>query len=215
MCDNGHEGGVPPNKGMKLTSVERIGRSQLIPSVGPTMRRSARSVVIILKTLAALGAAICIAACGDRERAAAAHPNPGATPAERPSYPPAVDPARVGTYPALAKSGAGYFYDEVLEYRVWVHHPEGGDDTMQAFATYEKALRYSQALPGAEEPLVLVRQRESINEPSPGVFLHDRSERITEWRVEWLAGNQRHPDSIERFLKKPRAAQQGHEADQR
>jgi hypothetical protein len=26
----------PPNKGMKLTSVEPIGRSQLIPSVRPT-----------------------------------------------------------------------------------------------------------------------------------------------------------------------------------
>ena len=27
---------VPQNKGMKLTSVERIGRSQLIPGVGQT-----------------------------------------------------------------------------------------------------------------------------------------------------------------------------------
>jgi hypothetical protein len=27
---------TPSNKGMKLTSVERIGRSQLIPSVGQT-----------------------------------------------------------------------------------------------------------------------------------------------------------------------------------
>ena len=34
---------APPNKGMKLTSVERIGRSQLIPGVRPTgLRRQNR-----------------------------------------------------------------------------------------------------------------------------------------------------------------------------
>ncbi len=31
-----------PNKGMKLTSVERIGRSQLIPGVGRTLRLPVR-----------------------------------------------------------------------------------------------------------------------------------------------------------------------------
>lgn len=31
------------------------------------------------------------------------------------NYPLAVDPARVGEYPAEAKSGGGYFYDEVLD----------------------------------------------------------------------------------------------------
>jgi len=33
---------VPPNKGMKQTSVERIGRSQLIPGVLRTCERSVR-----------------------------------------------------------------------------------------------------------------------------------------------------------------------------
>ena len=33
------EGAAPPNKGMKLTSVEHIGRSQLIPGVGRTSPR--------------------------------------------------------------------------------------------------------------------------------------------------------------------------------
>ena len=33
-------------------------------------------------------------------------------------YPIAVAPERVGKFPAIVKSGAGYFYDEVLEYRV-------------------------------------------------------------------------------------------------
>jgi hypothetical protein len=34
--------GGPPNKGMKLTSVERNGRSQLIPGVRPTVAGAAR-----------------------------------------------------------------------------------------------------------------------------------------------------------------------------
>ena len=28
----------------------------------------------------------------------------------------------------VTKSGGGYFYDEVLEYRVWVHPERGGPD---------------------------------------------------------------------------------------
>lgn len=37
------------------------------------------------------------------------------------SYPTVVDLHMVGKYPVLTKSGGGYFYDEVLEYRVWCH----------------------------------------------------------------------------------------------
>ena len=160
------------------------------------------------KTVAAAAALVALAgsanACRNSRHATAAHPSPTPPLAASTSYPPAVDPSRVGSYPTFTKSGAGYFYDEVLEYRVWVHHVEGGDDTFKAFATYEQALRYSEATAGAEVPLALVRQRESINEPSPGVFVHERVERLTEWRVEWLAGNQRQPGSIERCLEERR-----------
>ena len=61
----------------------------------------------------------------------------------RSAYPTAVDPARVGTYDPLSSSGAGYFYDDVLEYRVWVHPdkdglPLNGDkDYFFAFAQYD------------------------------------------------------------------------------
>ena len=34
------------------------------------------------------------------------------------AYPNAIDPDMVGEYPALAKAGGGYVWDEVLEYRV-------------------------------------------------------------------------------------------------
>jgi hypothetical protein len=36
-------------------------------------------------------------------------------------YPDVKEPEKVGTYPAEAKSGGGIFYDDILEYRVWVH----------------------------------------------------------------------------------------------
>ncbi len=118
----------------------------------------------------------------------------------------AVDPARVGSFPATTKSGGGYFYDEVLEYRVWLH-PErgaprltGGSVYFAAFARFESALAYSQQHAGAEEPLVLVRQRESIDEPTPGTFVWEKNERITEWQVPWLDGTKRGPKSIPEFL---------------
>lgn len=77
-------------------------------------------------------------------------------------YPTAVDPDLVGTYPADTKSGAGYFYDQVLEYRVWLHpdkgavNVNGNKDYFVAFAQYEPAEVFSKATPGAEQPVVLV-----------------------------------------------------------
>jgi putative acetyltransferase len=128
------------------------------------------------------------------------------------TYPLAIDPNRVGTYPPDAKSGAGYFYDEVLEYRVWLH-PENGakplngrDDYFVAFAQYEKAKTFSNSTPGAEEPLVLVRQLQWINEPERGRFIPVKEERIAEWQVRWLQDSKRTPMSIEEFMKHPHEA---------
>lgn len=122
-------------------------------------------------------------------------------------YPIAVDPSSVGWYDALSKSGGGYFYDEVLEYRVWVHPHAGGpelqegDDYFCAFPSYEEALAFSKEMPGAEDPLVLVLQREHVNEPKRGKFEHVVGDRISEWQVEWLLeGTKRGPDSIKKFL---------------
>lgn len=128
-------------------------------------------------------------------------------PHDYPGPPDAIDPDQVGEYPALVKSGAGYFYDEVLEYRVWCHPERGapdefdGDDYYHAFATHEEAQAFSQDCPGAESPLVLVRQWEWIDEPQPGQFIHMRSERITEWQTEWLAEGPRKPGDIEAFIR--------------
>jgi len=123
-------------------------------------------------------------------------------------FPPAVDASQVGEYPALVKSGGGYFYDEVLEYRVWCHPERGapdpdqsGDDYFYAFGTFEEALACAESTPGAEEPLVLVRQIEHVDEPEPGVYVHVKAERITEWRVEWLADSKRDSESIPRMLR--------------
>lgn len=115
------------------------------------------------------------------------------------AYPVAVNLSKVGNYPALTKSGAGYVYDDVLEYRVWIH--QDGDDYYQAFATYENAKRFSDKTERAEEPLVLVLQREHINESEPGKYEHVKGDRITEWQVGWLKGNKRGPDTISNFLR--------------
>ena len=133
---------------------------------------------------------------------------------ESSAYPPAVNPNLVGTYPSNSKSSAGYFYDDVLEYRVWLN-PEngaerlnGGCDYYEAFAQYEKADEFSKANRGAEDPLVLVRQVAWISEPEPGHFIWEKDERITEWQVRWLTGNKRTAESIQNFLKHPTPAGQ-------
>jgi len=117
----------------------------------------------------------------------------------RPRYPRAVNPKRVGKYPAVVHAGGGYVWDELLEYRVWCH-PESGDDYYHAFATYPKALAFSQKMPGAEEPLALIRQRQHINEPEPERYIHVRKPRLTEWPVEFLSRPRRNRHTIPDFL---------------
>ena len=124
-------------------------------------------------------------------------------------YPLAASVDKVGNYPVETKSGAGIFYDDVLEYRVWLH-PEcgaerknGDNDYFVAFAQFERAEGFSKAKKGAEEPLALVRQLEWIDEPQPNHYEAKKLERIAEWQVEWLTGSKRAPDSIAQFLKSP------------
>ena len=125
-------------------------------------------------------------------------------------FPVAVDTNRVGNYPHETKSGAGYFYDDVLEYRVWLH-PErgaeplnGSNDYFVAFAQYEPAEEFSKKTSGAETPLVLVRQLEWIDEPKQGQYVPQKGERMTEWQVAWLKTDKRTESSIAEFLKHPR-----------
>jgi hypothetical protein len=121
-------------------------------------------------------------------------------------YPAVMDPNLVGTFPALAKSGGGYVWDEVLEYRVWCHPERGapdeddGDDYFYAFASYEEAAAFSRDTAGAEPPLALVLQREHVDEPEPGRYVHVKDERVTEWPVEFLARPRRDASTIPELL---------------
>ena len=121
-------------------------------------------------------------------------------------YPDVLDPSLVGSYPALAKAGGGYVWDAVLEYRVWCHPERGapdlmdGDDYFYPFSTYTEALDFSTQTTGAEDPLALVLQREYIDEPNDGEYIHVKEERITEWPVQFLRRPQRTPQTIPDFL---------------
>jgi putative acetyltransferase len=125
---------------------------------------------------------------------------------KRKRYPRAIDPARIGKYAASAGAGGGLVWDAVLEYRVWCH-PEngapdkaGGSDYFYAFGSYPAALRFSKAYPGAEPPLALVLQREYIEEAEPGVYVHVKRRRVTEWPVAFLSRPRRTADTIPAFL---------------
>jgi len=122
------------------------------------------------------------------------------------TYPDAIDPSAVGTYPALVKAGGGYVWDEVLEYRVWCHPERGapdeekGSDYFEAFARYADALAFSRETAGAEEPVALILQREHIDEKEPGVYEHITQERLTEWPPEFLTRPRRTERTIPDFL---------------
>jgi len=122
------------------------------------------------------------------------------------TYPDVLDPSLVGTYPALAKSGGGYVWDAVLEYRVWCHPERGAPDLMEgedyfyAYETYAEALDFSTQTEGAEDVLALVLQKEYIEEPSTGNYLHRKEERVTEWPVQFLRRPQRTAQTIPDFL---------------
>jgi hypothetical protein len=114
-------------------------------------------------------------------------------------YPKVKDPNMVGEYPALAKSGGGYVWDEVLEYRVWCHDDEG-DDFYYVFEDAETAIECSQHEKGAEEPLALVLQKEYIDEPETGEYIHVKEERITEWPLQFLKRPRRDENTIPNFM---------------
>lgn len=129
-------------------------------------------------------------------------------------YPRAIAPARVGTYPALTGAGGGSVWDVVLEYRVWCHPERGADDTEDgsdyyyAFSSYPKALAFSMKTKGAEEPLALILQKECIDEPSPGNYVHIKKRRVTEWPVESLSRPRRNKNTIPKLLASKRKADQ-------
>lgn len=124
----------------------------------------------------------------------------------RKRFPRALDPKRVGKYPAATFSGGGYVWDAVLEYRVWCCPAAGapdedhGNDYYFAFANYPRALRFSREYPGADPPLVLILQREYIDEPKRGRYIHIKRRRMTEWPVEFLSRPRRTKATIPDFL---------------
>jgi hypothetical protein len=126
-------------------------------------------------------------------------------------YPSIKDPYLVGEYPALAKAGGGYVWDDVLEYRVWCHPHDGapdieeGNDYYYSFETYEEALKFSEENTGSESPLALILQEEYIDEPEPGKYIHVKSQRLTEWPVEFLSRPRRNENTIPNFFS-PNAA---------
>jgi len=112
-------------------------------------------------------------------------------------YPKASEPNKVGTYPSEVYSGGGYFYDEVLEYRVWLK--EGGKSVYYAFSTYGAARKFSQSHKNTEKPIALVEQYSYIEETNEGLRKIDEN-RITEWSVDWLKGNRGTHEKIPAFI---------------
>ncbi len=134
-------------------------------------------------------------------------------------YPTVIDPDKVGEYEEAAYAGGGYFFDEVLEYRVWCYPNIGtnavdaegnlldiANEYYRAFATFEQALAFADITPDSRTPVVLIRQLEWIDQPSRGVYIHNKGERITEWQASWLSRGVRQAEDIREFLLKNKKA---------
>lgn len=129
-------------------------------------------------------------------------------------YPMAIDPDIVGEYDEAAYAGGGYFFDEVLEYRVWCYPDTAANavdadgsllianEYYRAFVTFEQALAFANDTPDSRTPVALVRQLEWIDQPSRGVYIRSKGERITEWQIEWLNRGIRGANDIVDFLQK-------------
>ena len=121
-------------------------------------------------------------------------------------FPLVIDEDKMGSYPARVKAEGGYVWDEVLEYRVWCHPEEGakdlenGNDYYYVFSDYVDALEFSKNTQGSEEPIALILQREYIDEPEPGKYIHVIEDRLTEWPVEFLTRPRRTKNTIPDFL---------------
>jgi len=117
-------------------------------------------------------------------------------------YPKVYDQKKVGSYPTLVYSGGGLIYDEVLEYRVW-SKDEDGQSICHSFVTYNDAKRFIKKTRTAErEPVVLVWQKQYIEDTPNGKYKLIDKERFTEWRIEWLKGSKRTPRLINAILRK-------------
>jgi len=121
-------------------------------------------------------------------------------------YPKVKDESKVGEYPAIAKAGGGFVWDEVLEYRVWCHPDRGakdlenGNDYFYAFSNYRDASNFWKNNEGTEEPLALILQKEYIDEPEQGKYIHMKEERITEWPVQFLSRPKRNENTLPNFF---------------
>ena len=118
-------------------------------------------------------------------------------------YPKVKDIKLVGEYSGVVKSGGGYVWDDVLEYRVWCHSNDGDDedgDFYYAFGTFEEAFEFSQNNQNSEEPLALVLQEEYIDESEEGKYVHIKEQRLTEWPVDFLKRPRRTDKTIPNFL---------------
>lgn len=117
-------------------------------------------------------------------------------------FPKSVNPEMVGKYPLQVYSGGGYFYDEVLEYRVWTK--EDCQTVCYSFNTYDDAYIFykkNRIKLKASKPLVLVKQNSYIDEQENGQYAHIKCERITEWQPNWLIGNQNTDIQIPNFMR--------------
>jgi putative acetyltransferase len=115
-------------------------------------------------------------------------------------YPLPDDLAAVGTHAAAAARDSGVFYDDVLEYRLWVRRPATTEELMFAFPTVEDAHEARTALGRDARLCVLVQQREPIERMEDGSYVQRSEPRRVEWPITWLVDGRPGEDAVQEVL---------------
>lgn len=118
------------------------------------------------------------------------------------TLPDAIDSQKVGYYGHADSYNDGYFWDELLEYRVRCRAlpTDEEEELLYCFRDYPSAFEFYKKTPTAQELNALVLQKESITRLNRNEFKHITTPRTAEWPAHFLMRPQGSASFIAKFL---------------
>ncbi len=117
--------------------------------------------------------------------------------------PSAVDHQKVGYYGNAESYNDGYFWDELLEYRVRCRAlpNDEEEELLYCFKDYQSAFTFYKKTPTTQELNALILQKEHITRLNRNAFKHIDTPRMVEWPAHFLMRPQGSTAFIITFLR--------------
>lgn len=181
---------------MRAKFAPRLGSAQRLDPTLAAMKQANFFIAVLL--------AVVVAACS-RPVAPFSPAHVDQSVSQQSRYPLAAEPSLVGTYSGRSKSGGATSMTTSLSTESGSIPSRERRHWLETMTTSPRSRNTSRRWPSRRRTrcratVVVLRQLESINEPSPGVYRHQSGARITGWLPQWLLGSKREPDSITKFL---------------